>query len=261
MYRPDRDAFGPLYTTVSYQLFDPDNSSRVSHVATVTISVRPVNDAPTGESFRVTVTNQDGPTTVTLPVVDRDENASDPTTFDPGFAPHLFAKITAFPRGGVLSQVSSDGSIGEAMDSTVAQVPAVSTYLLLTKYYVLLTTYYVLLTTYYLLLTTYYLLLTTYYLLLTTYYLLLTTYYLLLTTYYLLLTTYHILTTYLLQVPVVSTFVSEIIRYSSQFTRCDGCFVWSGGESSKTGCKMANTFAQSTCRGSACAVPFGEELR
>jgi hypothetical protein len=51
---------------------------------------------------------------------------------------------------------------------------------------------------------------------------------------------------------------SEVIRFSSQFSKCSNCFIWSGAES--TGCNQASTGSKSTCRGASCSVPFGSAL-
>ena len=61
-------------------------------------------------------------------------------------------------------------------------------------------------------------------------------------------------------VPIVSSWTSEVVRFSSQFSKCNAgaCFIWSGAED--TGCNQANTGATSTCRGADCAVPYGEEI-
>eukprot|EP00966_Prymnesium_polylepis_P140907 3254148-Prymnesium_polylepis.1 len=63
-------------------------------------------------------------------------------------------------------------------------------------------------------------------------------------------------------VPTVSMFVDSIVRFSSQFSKCNAgnCFVWSGAEGDKTGCNQANVRAKSTCRGSSCRVPYGETI-
>jgi hypothetical protein len=62
-------------------------------------------------------------------------------------------------------------------------------------------------------------------------------------------------------VPIVSSWVSEIVRFSSQFSKCNAgkCFIWSGAED--TGCHQSNTKATSTCTGPSCAVAYGEEIK
>lgn len=51
---------------------------------------------------------------------------------------------------------------------------------------------------------------------------------------------------------------TEVVRFSSQFSRCQSCFVWSGAEA--TGCNQANPASTSTCQGAGCAVAYGEPL-
>ncbi|KAL1499729.1 hypothetical protein AB1Y20_012416 [Prymnesium parvum] len=59
-------------------------------------------------------------------------------------------------------------------------------------------------------------------------------------------------------VPFVADWASEVLRFSSQISRCAGCNVWSGAGG--TQCKQGRTGATSTCVGAACAVPFGAPL-
>jgi hypothetical protein len=52
--------------------------------------------------------------------------------------------------------------------------------------------------------------------------------------------------------------VTEVVRFSSQFSRCLDCYVWSGAQ--QTGCNQLNPASSSTCRGAGCAVTYGEQL-
>ena len=61
------------------------------------------------------------------------------------------------------------------------------------------------------------------------------------------------------RVPTIFGWVSEIVRYSSQFSLCSACFLWSGAEN--TGCNQQITFATSTCRGEDCPVKYGDPLK
>jgi hypothetical protein len=58
--------------------------------------------------------------------------------------------------------------------------------------------------------------------------------------------------------PTVSSWVTEVVRYSSQYTRCRGCYSWSGAE--QTGCNQLNPASSSTCVGPTCAVPYADSL-
>lgn len=182
MYQPEANEFNASYASFSYKFRDPDAGAALeSAEALVTIAVASVNDAPQGvaQSSAGVVS---AATTFTLSSTDADENATDTHAYDPSFAPHAFAKISSFPRGGKLYQVQADGTAGDMLDATVTNVP------------------------------------------------------------------------------IVSDWVSEIVRFSSQFSKCNAgaCFIWSGAED--TGCQQSNTKATSTCTGSDCAVAYGEPL-
>ena len=122
MFLPEPDTFGSPYTSFTYKFVDPDDGSLTSSEANVTISISSVNDAPEGNALTATIVNTSQPITFTLPAVDKDENASNQRTYDPGFGPHPFAKVITFPRGGRLYQVNADGSLGGQLDATVLNV-------------------------------------------------------------------------------------------------------------------------------------------
>jgi len=185
MFQPATNEFDASgYATFKYRLQDPDDASITSNEATVTISISPVNDAPTGTAQSATVIA--GETHVfTLAASDNDEDATSTTTYAPSFGPHPFAKVSMFPTGGKLSQVDASGAETTQLDSTVTDVP------------------------------------------------------------------------------IVSAWVSEVVRFSSQFSKCNAgkCFIWSGAED--TGCQQSNVGATSTCDASihgTCAVPYGEPI-
>ena len=177
MFLPETNEFNAsAYASFSYKYRDPSDASLESAEATVSITVASVNDAPLGVSQSATVS---AATTFTLSSSDADEDASNANVYAPSFAPHTFAKISTFPRGGKLYQTNADGSKGDMLDATVTNVP------------------------------------------------------------------------------IVSDWVSEIVRFSSQFSKCNAgkCFIWSGAED--TGCQQANSKASSTCTGAGCAVKYG----
>jgi hypothetical protein len=170
---------------------DPEDSSLVSPEATVTISITSQNDAPAAVPInRTHGTNYSWDTSIfnhtsnskmdfTLTAVDVDEDASHPRSHDPSFAPHPFARISRFPRGGQLFQLNPDGSLGESLDSTVTTVcsrtPQSDAHTStrappLTR----------------------------------------------------------LRTPLAAQVPTTTSWVTEVVRYSSQYSRCRNCYVWSG---------------------------------
>jgi hypothetical protein len=177
---PRLHEFGDGYTSFSYRYVDPDDDTRLSSEATVTITITPVNDPPTALPDHLTVKPGTEPVIV-LRAVDVDENASTPRAYAPSFAPHGFARVSRFPRAGLLLQLGANGSHGDIIDARVTQQAS------------------------------------------------------------------------------VSSWVSEVVRYSSQFSRCRNCFVWSGAHPT-TGCNQANPAATSTCTGADCTVPYGQPL-
>ena len=218
MFLPDPDASGSHFATFTYMFVDPDDGTLASSEANVSISINSVNDAPVGEALAATIFNISQPTTITLPAEDADEDRTKPLAYSPGFAPHPFARVTTFPRGGRLYQVNPDGSSGDLLDATVLNVTSlrILIFMRLRK---------------------------------------------------------HTKASRFSsdcrlsvsrfdssQVPEVSQWVEGIVRYSSQFSRCNGgaCFVWSGAED--TGCNQADVHTTSTCRGNSCAVAFGKTL-
>ncbi|KAL1507311.1 hypothetical protein AB1Y20_008157 [Prymnesium parvum] len=60
--------------------------------------------------------------------------------------------------------------------------------------------------------------------------------------------------------PTLTTNVwaAEVVRFSSQFSKCVGCTMWSGA--SRTSCNQASVQSTSTCHGAACEVAFGDDL-
>ncbi|KAL1512389.1 hypothetical protein AB1Y20_005647 [Prymnesium parvum] len=56
----------------------------------------------------------------------------------------------------------------------------------------------------------------------------------------------------------VVEWASEVLRFSSQYSKCSLCAIWSGAEA--TGCNQGFTSATSSCRGSECAVEYGRPL-
>lgn len=95
-------------------LVDPEDESLISSEATVHISITPQNDAPTAMPRNVTLTNLSAPVIITLTSDDVDEDASQPRSHSPSFAPHSFARVTRFPRGGRLSASDDRTAPGES---------------------------------------------------------------------------------------------------------------------------------------------------
>lgn len=58
------------------------------------------------------------------------------------------------------------------------------------------------------------------------------------------------------KVPVVTEHADGIVRFSTQFSRCSGCFSWAGAGGTR--CNQANSFARSTCSGQGCSAPSGQ---
>ena len=191
LFLADTHEYGNTYTSFSYQYVDPDTTTIVSSTATVSIAITEVNDPPEGTAqastlLSVCASSPCSQNLITLSASDNDLDASNTWTYKAGFAPHAFAKIKTFARGGKLSDVDSTGAATDILSATLA-APA-----------------------------------------------------------------------------IVFGYVKEIIRFSSQFSKCNAgkCFIW-GGDSrvQDTGCAQANPTSTSTCKGAGCTVPFGEEIR
>jgi hypothetical protein len=182
-------------------LVDPDNTTLASSEANITISVNHQNDAPRAgravpptngsahghatvqASYGVSITDVSVPFILNLTSVDVDQYASRSSSYMPSFAPHQFARIKTFPRGGRLFQVHANGSLGDVLDVTVSRS----------------------------------------------------------------------------MVPTVTSWVTEVVRFSSQYSTCRGCYVWSGAQD--TGCNQHNPESASTCVGDGCSVGLGEPLQ
>jgi hypothetical protein len=117
-----------LYTAFTYTFVDPDDKTiESSTLATVSITVAAANDAPIGVDQMVNFTvdgTDDGSLEIDLTFTDSDENATNSWTYDPTFAPNMFAKIETFPIFGETYQ----GVDGSLIDSSVTSVPTVFGY-------------------------------------------------------------------------------------------------------------------------------------
>ena len=255
MFLPAPNEFGEAYARFSYRLVDPDDEMLTSAEANVTITVSSSNDAPVGQPVALQIGNSSEALTILLQAKDSDEDNANQWTYAPGFATSRFSRIFTFARGGQLFQTNHDGSLGDMLDATISKVPEVSSWAkeVCEASHARIPYAH---------------------------------------TYGRALVSRHLVKIYMRthgralvsrlredaekvyidgapreDAPTCVTWTRiraraawQVVRYSSQFSKCDGCFVWSGGEDH--GCDQADPRATSTCtRGEACSVPLGSPLR